>query len=336
MPPHPTSGKSRTLLLTIDAFGTIFHPRESVPQQYASAAHKFGLPRSTVTPARLQSAFKAVFKAHSKAHPNYGRAQALRGEYGGPRQWWEEVIRGSFARVLDAPSSTAAAAAAAAADSSSSTPTNSTVPDGLVQHLLDRFACQDGYALDANADAFFTRLRHIKSTRTRLGPFDRVVVGVVSNSDDRVPAVLESLGLRVGMCRADQDVSSTQLPGFEMRGRDEDRVNNAEGDEGIYDLDMVITSYEAGAEKPSPVIFEVARRQAMKLVGASEEDCHGSNNSGWTCVHVGDDYEKDYRAATEAGWRAFYIPLGEDAERPSQGSKTGSLVDVISELQRFE
>ncbi|RAK73948.1 haloacid dehalogenase-like hydrolase [Aspergillus fijiensis CBS 313.89] len=328
MPPHPTPGKSRTLLLTIDAFGTIFHPREPVPQQYASAAHKFGLPRSTVTPDRLQSAFKAVFKAQSKAHPNYGRAQALRGEYGGPRQWWEEVIRGSFARVLDAPSS-----ATAAADSSSPTPTNSAVPDGLVQHLLDRFACQDGYALDANADAFFTRLRHIKRTRTRLGPFDRVVVGVVSNSDDRVPAVLESLGLRVGMCRADQDVSSTRLPGFEMRGRDEARVNNEAGGEGIYDLDMVITSYEAGAEKPGAVIFEVARRQAMKLVSASED---GSDKSEWTCVHVGDDYDKDYRAAIEAGWKAFYIPLGEDANRPSQGSKTATLVDVLSELQRFE
>ncbi|RAH64890.1 uncharacterized protein BO66DRAFT_395871 [Aspergillus aculeatinus CBS 121060] len=330
MPPHPTPGKSRTLLLTIDAFGTIFHPREPVPQQYASAAHKFGLPRSTVTPDRLQSAFKAVFKAQAKAHPNYGRAQALRGEYGGPRQWWEEVIRGSFARVLDAPSSTAATAAA---DSSSPTPTNSTVPDGLVQHLLDRFACQDGYALDASADAFFTRLRHMKRTGTRLGPFDRVVVGVVSNSDDRVPAVLESLGLRVGMCRADQDVSSTRLPGFEMRGRDEARVNNEAGDGEIYDLDMVITSYEAGAEKPSAVIFEVARRQAMKLLGASED---GSDESGWTCVHVGDDYNKDYRAAIEAGWKAFYIPLGEDANRPSQGSKTASLVDVIAELQRFE
>ncbi|RAH82032.1 haloacid dehalogenase-like hydrolase [Aspergillus japonicus CBS 114.51] len=329
MPPHPTPGNPRTLLLTIDAFGTIFHPRDPVPQQYASAAHRFGLPRATVTADRLQSAFKAVFKAQSRAYPNYGRAQALRGEYGGPRQWWEEVIRGSFARVLDVPGSRSATTV----DASSPTRTDSTLPDGLVQHLLDRFACRDGYALDANADAFFTRLRHLKSTNSRLGPFDRVVVGVVSNSDDRVPAVLESLGLRVGMCRADQDVSSTQLPGFEMREpRDADRVNCHQSDERIYDLDMVITSYEAGAEKPSPVIFEVARRQAMKLVGASE----GSDGRNWTCVHVGDNYDKDYRAAIDAGWQAFYIPLGDDAKRPSQGSRTGSLLDVISELQRFE
>ncbi|PYH76504.1 putative haloacid dehalogenase-like hydrolase [Aspergillus uvarum CBS 121591] len=332
MPSQPTPGNPRTLLLTIDAFGTIFHPRDPVPHQYASAAHRFGLPRATVTPDRLQSAFKAVFKAQSQAHPNYGRAQALRGEYGGPRQWWEEVIRGSFARVLDAPSSSSAT------NSSASTPTDSTLPDGLVQHLLDRFACRDGYVLDANADAFFTRLRHLKSTKTRLGPFDRVVVGVVSNSDDRVPAVLESLGLRVGMCRADQDVSSTQLPGFEIRGpRDKGLVNCHKSDETVYDLDLVITSYEAGAEKPSPIIFEVARRQAMKLVGASEEDRHGSDGrSNWTCVHVGDDYDKDYRAAIDAGWKAFYIPLEDVAKRPSQGSRTGSLLDVISELQRFE
>ncbi|PYH49001.1 uncharacterized protein BP01DRAFT_353319 [Aspergillus saccharolyticus JOP 1030-1] len=320
MPPHAISNNPRTLLLTIDAFGTIFHPRKPVPQQYACAAHQFGLSRSTVTSDRLQSAFKTVFKAQSKARPNYGRADALRGEYGGPRQWWEEVIRGSFARVLK--SSPAA---------SSPTPsTANTLPDGLVQHLLHRFACRDGYVLDANADAFFTRLRHIKSTKTRLGPFDRVVVGVVSNSDDRVPAVLESLGLSVGMCRADEDVSSTQLPGFEMRDRPHSRkpADNY-GDGEIHDLDLVITSYEAVAEKPSPIIFEVARRQAMKLVGAIDSD-----RSNWECIHVGDDYDKDYRAAIDVGWKAFYIPLEDDAKTPVQVRKTGSLLDVLTELQR--
>ncbi|RAL10284.1 uncharacterized protein BO97DRAFT_479329 [Aspergillus homomorphus CBS 101889] len=320
MPPPPPPRNARTLLLTIDAFGTIFHPREPVPQQYASAAHKFGLPRSTVTPERLQSAFKNVFKAQSKARPNYGRAEALRGQYGGPREWWEEVIRGSFAQVLQPPAS-------ATSPSASSPP----LPDSLIQHLLDRFACRDGYALDANADSFFTRLRDIKATKTRLGPFGRIVVGVVSNSDDRVPAVLESLGLSVGMCRANEDVSSTQLPGFEMRGsRDGEAADNKQAEEGIYDLDLVITSYEAGEEKPSPVIFDVARRQAMKLVGASDTD-----RNNWECVHVGDDYKKDYRAAIDAGWKAFYIPQSSDGKHPPDTNTTGSLLDVLSKLQRF-
>ncbi|KAJ5628584.1 hypothetical protein N7490_010812 [Penicillium lividum] len=33
----------RTLLLTFDAFDTLFHPRKPVPGQYASTAHEYGL-----------------------------------------------------------------------------------------------------------------------------------------------------------------------------------------------------------------------------------------------------------------------------------------------------
>ncbi|PYI08812.1 hypothetical protein BO78DRAFT_395396 [Aspergillus sclerotiicarbonarius CBS 121057] len=133
--------RPRTLLLTIDAFGTIFHPRHPIPDQYASAAQAFNLPRSTITPARLQSAFKSVYKAQSRLRPNYGRADVLRGQYGGPRQWWAEVIRGSFERVL--------------AEASPTKRGEVHIPDGLVQSLLDRFASREGYALYEDAGVFF-------------------------------------------------------------------------------------------------------------------------------------------------------------------------------------
>ncbi|KAL5360263.1 hypothetical protein BJX96DRAFT_175125 [Aspergillus floccosus] len=313
----------RSLLLTIDAFGTLFHPRHPVPEQYASAAYAFGIPRTAITPANLQTAFKTEFKAQSQAHPNYGRDEVLRGQYGGPRQWWEELIRASFARAMTpTPASTS---------TSTSTPTPShPLPDGLVQHLLDRFASKEGYALYDDVEGFFARMRAVKAGGAQLGPFSRVVVGVISNSDDRVPAVLESLGLRVGDVRADEGVLSRRLPGFEMRGeadsgRDRGDVN------AVHDIDLVVTSYEAGEEKPSPHVFEVARRQAARVARQDADDV-----DSWTCVHVGDDYEKDYRAATNAGWIGYYLPRDGEG-RGQDGTRTiRSLMDLFSDIETYE
>lgn len=292
--------RSRSLLLTVDAFNTLFHPRLPVPEQYAHTAHAFGLSPSLVTPESLQPAFKAAFKAHAKQYPNYGRDLAVRGQYGGPRQWWAEVIEASFARTLSQDSNA------------------SDLPNGLVQRLLDRFASREGYTLYPDVPEFMARMREVKSRLAQrqgytFGSFERVVVGVVSNSDDRIPAVLKSLGLSVGDMRADQGVSSMRLPGFEERAAGEDSTQ-------LHDLDLVITSYDAGAEKPSRTIFDVAKRQALRLSGSEDE-------STWVCVHAGDDYAKDYQAAMDAGWEGFYIPR-EGTEQASVRSLT-ELFDVL-------
>ncbi|KAB8233043.1 uncharacterized protein BDW43DRAFT_92604 [Aspergillus alliaceus] len=302
--------KPRTLLLTLDAFETIFHPRQPVPDQYASAAHAFGLPKTVITSERIQAAFKSVFKAQSKARPNYGRADVLLGQYNGPRQWWEEIIRGSFSRVI------------AEHNSHSNRNAQIDVPEGLIGHLLDRFASREGYALYEDAGPFFARMAEAKAKG--LGPFERVLLGVISNSDDRVPAVLRSLGLVVGGCRADEGVESGRLPGFEERSAAE-RVSAIDR---VKDVDLVVTSYEAGVEKPSPRIFEVAGRQARALVGAgaSEE---------WTCMHVGDDLEKDYRAAVGAGWDGYFLARRDEARDLDGVRAIRSLEDLITVLEGY-
>ncbi|GAB1209935.1 hypothetical protein APSETT445_008723 [Aspergillus pseudonomiae] len=312
--------KPRTLLLTLDAFETLFHPRPSVPEQYASAAHHFGLPQTAITAERVLSAFKPVFKAQSQARPNYGRADVIRGHYGGPRQWWGEIIQGTFSRVL-------------AEHSNNSTTTNSNnntrgqidLPEGLVGYLLDRFASKEGYALYDDVGPFFSRIRAVKE-KGALGPFDRVLVGVISNSDDRVPAVLKSLGLRVGDCRADEGIDSMRLSGFEER--DSSGMEGSGMNDSVKDIDLVITSYEAGVEKPSPRIFEVAMRQAKALARA---DVPGD----WTCVHVGDDFEKDYRAAVGAGWDGYFLARGDDARSGDGDNVIRSLVDLIPLLEAY-
>lgn len=301
--------RSRSLLVTLDAFNTLFHPRRPVPEQYAQTAHTFGLSPSLVTPESLQPAFKAAFKAHTKQYPNYGRDLAVRGQYGGPRQWWAEVIEGSFARVLGL---------------AQGSNVSNQLPEGLVQRLLDRFASSEGYTLYPDVPEFMARMRDVKTRLAQqqvhhtlaFGSFERVVVGVMSNSDDRISVVLESLGLSVGDTRSDQDVTSMRLPGFEERGSGEDSSHSKQ----LNDLDMIITSYDAGAEKPSRVIFDVAKRQAMRLTGSQDE-------SAWVCVHAGDDFDKDYQAAMDAGWEGFYIPR-EGTEKAGVRSLT-ELFDVL-------
>ncbi|CAI7676466.1 unnamed protein product [Penicillium pancosmium] len=295
-----TSTHSRTLLLTFDAFGTLFYPNPPVPEQYATVAHEFGLPRDTVTPQKVKEAFKDVYQAHAKRWPNYGRADVLRGKYGGPQQWWGEIIQESFTRVL-------------ASDSS-------------------KFASDEGYALYEDVIPFFTRMRELRSSPTHR--FDRIVLGVVSNSDDRVPAVLKALGLRVGDLRADQDLSSMELPGFEHRNGPGSGKSQS-SDQPDVDLDLVITSYEAGEGKPNRLIFDVAKRQARLLPSNHTPNqppaVKTDKEDNWVCIHVGDEYEKDYRAAIDAGWKSFLIPRS-DSNVPSAKS-INTLMDLIDELE---
>ncbi|KAJ0416789.1 HAD-like domain-containing protein [Aspergillus carlsbadensis] len=311
----------RPLLLTLDAFNTLFHPRHPIPAQYAASAAAFNIP---ITPSALQPAFKSAFKAQSRSHPNYGRDLALRGEYGGPRQWWEDVIRGSFARAL------------AESSSSDSNAKTTEIPNGLVVDLLDRFASARGYKLYDDVRPFFERLHEMqrKGTSRR-----RVIIGVVSNSDDRVCSVLESLGVSVGETRAGER-GGHKLPGFEEerertgtpQPNTRDSVSPLQG-QGQTDVDFVLTSYQAGAEKPAPYVWDTALRTAQVLT----DDAVG-NEGGWECVHVGDDFGKDYRGAVDAGWKAYYLPRDPQAAANAQeGTKTiTSLLDLVTELGAFK
>ena len=326
-PPHLPKMTGKNLLLTLDAFETIFHPRQPVPVQYAQTAQAYGLSPSIVTPESIKASFKKTFKALSASRPNYGRADALQGKYGGPRQWWEEVIRGSFGDILRH----------AEGKDIERNGEDVELPDGMVKALLERFASKEGYELYPDVSPFFWELRGLKMDIRRVGRlsgFDNLVIGVVTNSDDRVPDILKSLGLRVGETRADRDVASMRLPGFEERDSsnsnqmstsDSQSESQSQGSE-INDIDLVITSYDAGAEKPSPLIFEVAKRQAQSLV----EDASGH----WTCVHVGDHYEKDYQAAINAGWDGIFLPR-EDGQRVDGAASVSSLGELMGVLERY-
>lgn len=204
------------------------------------------------------------------------------------------------------------------------------LPSGMTNAMLDRFASDEGYSLFEDVLPFFTRMSELRGSPIR--GFDRVLLGVVSNSDDRVPAVLKALGLRVGDLRADQDLSSMRLPGFEQR--DAPGSGNYLPGKPDVDLDLVITSYEAGEGKPHQLIFDVAKRQAHLLPSNYARGPSPTSETNeadeWVCVHVGDEYEKDYRAARDAGWQSYLIPRGDSTAYPAQ--IINSLVDLFDQL----
>lgn len=74
------------------------------------------------------------------------------------------------------------------------------------------------------------------------------------------------------------------------------------------DIDCLVTSEEAGVEKPSPGIFEICLK---KLRLKPEEVCF-----------VGDTYEKDVKGPTEVGMRAVWF-CPEEQEALRQGVKEG-------------
>ena len=294
--------RHRCLLLTFDAFATLFHPRRPIPELYASVANSYGLSETPIAPATLQTAFKTAFKAETKAHPNYGRDMVLRGEYGGPKQWWTSVIQSTFAHALGKP--------------------DLQLPSGMVDRLVETFASKEGYALYQDVLPFFARLNKYK---TESSDFDCIVTGIISNSDDRVSTVLRSLGLSVGRTRADEDRSSTLLPGFEEDACQEMENREIHSD----DLNLVITSYEAGEEKPSRLIYDVAIRQANRLLSTYKQTQYDLDTVDWTRIHVGDDLAKDYQGATDAGWHGILL------DRDNTFTGNSDVVEIINSLERL-
>jgi FMN phosphatase YigB (HAD superfamily) len=94
-----------------------------------------------------------------------------------------------------------------------------------------------------------------------------------------VSSILSSLGVLV----------KNQPPG----ARQQSLQVQGTGTEGI--IDFITLSYDVGVEKPHQKIFEAAFEEAKRLDRRKDRD--------WTKVHVGDDMEKDVKAAERAGWR---------------------------------
>ena len=176
---------------------------------------------------------------------------------------------------------------------------SNSIPNGLVPELLKRFSSAEGYMLYPDVITLFQALRLRKQ---RLSNPSRVLVGILTNSDDRVPSILSSLGIQVGPQRYGMDAEGPH---------DKSKVCN--------DIDFVALSYDIGFEKPHKRIFDAAKEMAVSF---EEEDVH--------CLHVGDNFEKDYRGAEAAGWQGMLL------DRNGQYASHGiSHIRELAELQSY-
>jgi hypothetical protein len=124
------------------------------------------------------------------------------------------------------------------------------VPHKLVTDLLTRYSTHEGYTIFPDVLPLFQMLRS-QSTQPTLHPdwtWDKTVVGIITNSDDRVPSVLESFGLKVGPRRV---------------GRPGERMAQASLDD---DVNFVVLSYDVGTEKPDRKMFDAAIQMLQETI----------------------------------------------------------------------
>ncbi|GAA5966051.1 hypothetical protein JCM8115_004912 [Rhodotorula mucilaginosa] len=161
----------------LDAFGTLFSPREPVHVQYTKVARSFGL---VVDEAAVKSAFKQAFKHWTATHPLYGKRSTPPLD---PADWWRGVILDTFRNAGVAEQRLAP------------------ISDELSNSLVRRFWGSEGYELHAEVDSFLQRLHALPYP-----PRDNSVTGssssqrfpppvVVSNTDPAVLKILDSLGV---------------------------------------------------------------------------------------------------------------------------------------------
>lgn len=149
----------------------------------------------------------------------------------------------------------------------------------LAPKLLHRFASEEGYTLAPGAKRLLRGLR-----KPIDGSEGRTVVGLITNSDDRVPGVLSSLGLTVSSLRYD----NTSFSNFDKKKQ--------------YDIDFSVMSYDVGCEKPDKRIFSAAEEIWRQLPGGADP-----RDDEWDKVYVGDEYGKDVVGAQAAGWHSVLI-----------------------------
>lgn len=174
----------------------------------------------------------------------------------------------------------------------------------MVPKLLHRFWCDEGYTLFEDVQPLVRKLREAHKAEK-----SRVVIGVITNSDDRVPDILTSFGMEVSPLRYGDHRKPSGV------------------DEGEYVIDFSIISYDVGHEKPDRRIFEAAE----EVLTTAFRDA--GDLSQWRKIYVGDEYDKDVVGAVNAGWNAVLVDREMARKRDDMVSldekPVGSLYEVF-------
>lgn len=317
----PPSG----LVVTLDALGTIYKFREPISTQYVKVARKCGV-KAPIDEKDLMKAFKSSFKEISAEYPNYGKGQLK-----SARSWWKSLTNDTFRKVVD----------------------ESEIPEQLPDELYDHFTSSAAYELYPDVKPFFESIRQLKEQYPQ--PRDPgIFVGVISNGDPRVKGILQSLGLRVGLESIPQ-IESIRDRAHRITSEYFDVAKSPWHDayNRLHDVDMLVTSYEVGSEKPDPKPFLQAESLAkMNYISRLEQEREdwtpglevmkfkakiakeASSFDNAKCIHIGDDYDKDYVGAVNAGFEALHLAReGEQLPGPEGTSVVRDLEEAAMAIR---
>ena len=271
----------KNLLLCFDAFGTLFRPNTPIPSAYAQAAIKHGVKLHVKNPAEaVAKEFKLAFKEASKQSPNYGKAVGL-----GAEKWWAQVSNSAiYGRTL---SNYTNAMQVINNTFRRWLKPGEDVPQALVDDLLQRYSTKEGYDIYPDVVPFFRKLRTKQSSGAEKSwPWEKTIVGVITNSDDRVPGILSSFGLKVGPRRVDTPDQRTAEAALED------------------DISFVVLSYDVGVGKPDPAMFDAAVDSLKETLHERGDELRAED---FEKVYVGDEMQNDYYGAQTAGWQALFL-----------------------------
>uniref|UniRef100_A0AAG5DW25 Haloacid dehalogenase-like hydrolase domain-containing protein 3 n=1 Tax=Anopheles atroparvus TaxID=41427 RepID=A0AAG5DW25_ANOAO len=255
---------SRFKLITFDVTDTLLEYAVRPERHYAHVINSVLEPhlKVAIDEKIIGKSFVRCFRSMKSQYPNFGYTRKFSNETNREENWhwWWRTL---VERVI--------------LEAASQSNCNK-----IPQPLLGKIANQliDDYTFDtkqvcwkkcAGVDLF---LRALQETRT-VDPstqYQGKIVGVISNFDSRLSTILLNNG-----------ISST------MRDNCETRM-----------VDFIITSYEAGVEKPDPKIFEIALKRANLQSHTSPVQPHEA-------LHIGNLYNEDFLGARGAGWHALLV-----------------------------
>ncbi|XP_035213458.1 rhythmically expressed gene 2 protein-like [Stegodyphus dumicola] len=149
--------KSRLKLCTFDVTNTLLKFRTSVGEQYAKVGRLYGIKRE---PDKITNAFMHYWKIMNSDHPNFGRNTGLTSHL-----WWKEMVRNSFSLGPDE--------------------LKNGQLDAISDHLYDLYRSNICWKVTSGSEELLRRLKE-----------KHIVLGVISNFDERLDSVLLANGLK--------------------------------------------------------------------------------------------------------------------------------------------
>lgn len=211
-------------MFTFDATGTLIKFRIPPPLQYAHVGKLHGI---HVNGQDISSHFKICWKKMNLEYPNFGKSNL------GWEKWWHELVCRTFQASLK----------------------NKDIDYSRISSIADHLI--HGYSSGVYYEVYpdvKTLLRHLKK--------HGYIMGVISNNDDRLPGVLNNLGL-------------------------------------LEYFNFVITSYSVGFQKPHKEIFQKALQlsgeepsNSIHFGNSPELDFLAASKCGWNAALLHVDKEK--------------------------------------------